>query len=69
MAASGFYTNRLRHCNVLTSLHDARFDVTSDEPVLWPEIPIPRRAIHREFRHHTDDALLIKESHVVVRPR
>jgi ubiquinone/menaquinone biosynthesis C-methylase UbiE len=66
MASSGFYTNRLRHSDVTASLKSAGFEVISDRPNRWTEIPIARQALAKEFRHYDDDTLRIREAAIVV---
>lgn len=68
LCSSGFYTNRLRHSDVVTALRRAHFKIESELPIMWPNLPIRRDAIHPEFRHHADDMLLIKEATILVKP-
>ena len=61
---SGFYTNRVS----ATLLHDLfrrySFTVLDEEFGHWPQLPIPRRAIHQDFQNYTDDQLNCRTSSV-----
>jgi len=66
---SGFYTNRLRHPDIVDAFRAAGFDVVSDQPVLWDALPPSACGIHPELRRYTADELRIREASIVVRPR
>lgn len=65
---SGFYTNRLRHCDVIQTFIASRFDVVEDDRTLWEHLPTPIGAIHPELRRYPDAELLIREASILVRP-
>lgn len=65
-AESGFYTNRLRHCDVIAAFKAAGFRISVDEVVRWPTAPLPRSRITPALRHYTDDDLRIREATVVL---
>lgn len=65
-ARSGFYTNRLRHCDVLAAFKDAGFSVASDAVVRWPITPIQRSRITPALRHYADEDLQIREATIVL---
>lgn len=67
-ARSGFYTNRLRHSDVLAAFTSAGFRITADEVVRWPAAPLARSRITPGLRHYSDDDLRIREATVVLRP-
>jgi hypothetical protein len=55
---SGFYTNRLRlsqWCQLFTELG---FEIKHCRPVLWEQLPLPRRALQPEFAQLSDQDLL-----------
>lgn len=66
---SGFYTNRLRHSDVLAVFSAEGFEVLSDAPVRWERLPLDRSSIHPALRHYDDEDLRIRESTIVLRPR
>jgi SAM-dependent methyltransferase len=68
MANSGFYTNRLRHCEVVRILSECGFTVQSIELQHWPALPIDRGALHEAFRAFDDDELRIRGFCVVLAP-
>lgn len=62
---SGFYTNRLRHSQVLKFLTDAGFGLDTVVVKKWSKLPIGRSKLDRAFAPLSDDDLLIWEGHVV----
>jgi len=50
MARSGFYTNRLRQCEIVNAMQSAGFAVSVKGITRWERPPIPRRALAREFQ-------------------
>lgn len=67
--SSGFYTNRLRISQVVQIFQDAGFVVVRRREERWPEIPLPRRAMHPTFAHLDDDDFLISGVDLLVRRR
>lgn len=67
-ANSGFYTNRLRHSDVMRELKTASFQITSERLQRWERLPTPLPSLHSEFRHYSQDELLICGAHVVAKP-
>ncbi len=66
-ASSGFYTNRLRHSEVKREFEAAGFRLTSETVQRWEELPIHAASLHPEFRHYSNDDLLIFAASLVVR--
>ena len=65
---SGFYTNRLRPNEMLAMFRVAGFSVDVIHEMRWQEMPIQRHALAREFQHLPDDALMVAEIEVVLKP-
>ena len=68
MARSGFYTNRLRHAEMLRIFSECGFAVQSMELRRWPALPIRQRALHVSFRQFDGDELRISGFRVVLVP-
>jgi hypothetical protein len=49
MANSGFYTNRMRCCEILQIMRAAGFDVALARVARWPVPPTPRNALAQDF--------------------
>lgn len=58
-ASSGFYTNRIRHRQMLEIFSHAGFAVVRDEPVQWDSLPVRRQALASAFRSLPDEDLLV----------
>lgn len=57
---SGFYTNRLRPTQILTAFERAGYRVVECRTDRWPEVPVPRTAMHERFARLPDEELLVK---------
>lgn len=68
MARSGFYTNRLRHRELLDLFQRAGFDVEVKRVLRWDRLHTPRSKLHKAFRSLPDDELLVYGIDVVLRP-
>ncbi len=68
-ANSGFYTNRLRPSEVASRMKAAHLDTLHFDAGKWPELPLPRRKMAEPFRSMSDDDLIIRSVHVVLRSR
>jgi SAM-dependent methyltransferase len=64
----GFYTNRIGYDECLAIFARAGFSAEVVDVERWPRVPVPRRALAREFRHRTDEALRIWGFDVLLRP-
>jgi SAM-dependent methyltransferase len=69
MARSGFYTNRIRFSEMCGAFEQAGFDVEVESAVRWDAVPISTKNLAPEFRHFSQDDLLVSSFHVVLRPR
>jgi SAM-dependent methyltransferase len=69
MARSGFYTNRIRFGEMCREFEHAGFDVEVKSVVRWDTVPLPPRNLAAEFRHFSDDDLLVSSFHVLLRPK
>jgi hypothetical protein len=58
-ASSGFYTNRIRHRQMLEIFSRAGFTVVKDEPAHWDRLPVRRQALASAFRSLPDEDLLV----------
>lgn len=69
LAASGFYTNRLRFGEMLTIFKEAGFCVEVVHIDRWERLPTPRKHLAKEFRYLPDEELLISGFDVLLRPK
>ena len=67
IASSGFYTNRIRHQQLLEIFRRAGFTVVKDEPVHWDRLPVRRQALASAFRSLPDEDLLVSGFSVLLR--
>ena len=58
-ANSGFYTNRIRHGDMLARFRRAGFDAKVTKTWTWDALPTPRKAFAPEFRDLPDDDLRV----------
>jgi SAM-dependent methyltransferase len=68
MARSGFYTNRIRYSEMCTIFEQAGFLVDVESAVRWNAVPIGTKQLAPEFRHLSQDDLLVSSFHVLLRP-
>lgn len=66
---SGFYTNRIRPREMLTMFAEAGFDVELVGETRWPEMPIRRDRLAREFHALPDEDFMVAEVEIIVRPK
>ena len=59
VAASGFYTNRLRCGEICRMAQAAGFAVSISQLTRWADLPIPRAALDASFRSIADEELCI----------
>ncbi len=66
---SGFYTNRLRHSEMVSMI--ASHDFTMEFPYVrkWGSSPIKRKQLAPEFSDLSDDDLCISGIHIVAKPK
>lgn len=63
----GFYTNRLRHCDVTRAFLDAGYEMVMEKTESWHRVPLPRRNMAAEFQRYAENELLISGAYVVFR--
>ena len=68
MARSGFYTNRIRYSEMCAIFEQAGFLVDVESAVRWNVVPIGTKQLAPEFRHLSQDDLLVSSFHVLLRP-
>jgi SAM-dependent methyltransferase len=68
MANSGFYTNRLRHSEIMAALNKAGFKINEVARTNWPQLPTARTAFHPDFQGYTEAELCISTFDVVLTP-
>jgi hypothetical protein len=68
MASSGFYTNRLRFPEMCRAFSDAGFSVEVVSKDRWQALPMPVGSLAAEFRHFSEEDLLVSSFHVLLRP-
>jgi SAM-dependent methyltransferase len=66
MSRSGFYTNRLRHSEMLQLFRQAGFKVEVLNCERWAEVPTPRHKMTAPFRDLSDEELSISGFDVVL---
>lgn len=65
---SGFYTNRIRCVEMLDIFKEAGFEVRATELEKWPNLPIPRTSLAKQFQNFSDDELCIYGFSVLLIP-
>lgn len=68
-AKSGFYTNRIRHRQMLDLFAQVGFTVECSRVRCWDAMPTPRAKLAEEFRVLPDDDLLVSVFDVVLRKK
>ena len=66
IAAAGYYSNRLRYTQMLRCFREAGFVPTVTATQRWPQLPVARRRLWREFRDLPDDELLVSAFDVLL---
>lgn len=64
---SGFYTNRLRCSEIRAICTDAGWEILECTERRWAQLVTPRSALHADFRHLSDDDLLVSGVRLVIR--
>lgn len=64
---SGFYTNRIPAAEMHCLFRDVGYQVLKEGFGKWPTLPISRVSLSDEFQNYTDDELLNRTSHVLLR--
>jgi hypothetical protein len=68
MTSSGFYTNRIRFGEMMRISHHAGFKAQIINMNKWPEAPISKNKLAREFREIDTDDLLISGLDIILKP-
>lgn len=68
LANSGFYTNRIRHGQMLELFHRAGFETEILHVRRWETLPIKRKRLSSEFRKLPEDEYLVYGFDVLLRP-
>lgn len=69
MARSGFYTNRLRHAEIVARFEAAGFGCRVDGIKRWDALPLRRASLDPSFQAMGDEELRISQFDIVARPR
>ena len=69
VANSGFYTNRIPAVVMHKMFDMAGFTILKEEFGQWPELPVPRSVIHKDFNHYSDTELSNRTSSILIKPR
>ena len=67
LAASGFYTNRIRFQEMLSDFRASGFQVSLVEEHRWDRLPTPRSRMTGEFRNLEEENLIVSSFWVVLR--
>jgi len=57
---AGFYTNRLRFCEIIALFEQAGFICKIPRAVYWDQLPTPRSSMNAQFSSLPDEDLLVK---------
>lgn len=66
-AGAGFYTNRVPAVCLHQMFRECGFDILQENFGKWPELPTPRSAMDQAFQSFSDDDLLNRTSHVLLK--
>ncbi len=64
---SGFYTNRLRCSEIRAMCIDTGWEILECTERRWAQLVTPRSVLHADFRHLSDDDLLVNGVRLVIR--
>ena len=64
---SGFYTNRIRFCEMIALFDQAGFHCQLPRVIRWDVLPTSRTKLVDVFRHLPDDDLLVSVFDIVLR--
>jgi SAM-dependent methyltransferase len=66
MANSGFYTNRIRNCDMEALFVEAGFSIESHRQGRWPQLPTAWKRMDKQFQSYSDDELKIRTANIVL---
>ena len=64
---SGFYTNRLRHDQIIKILTSSGLIIIFSDKGSWDTIPIKKDRLHKDFANLEDSELLTRTMHIVLK--
>jgi len=56
---SGFYTNRIRHDQMIDIFKSSDFEIYSDITMKWSELPISKNKLSKPYCHYSEENLSI----------
>ncbi len=65
---SGFYTNRIRPREMIDLMRAAGFSVEVLWEQRWPDLPLPRDRMAKQFQQFADEDFMVCEIRVIMRP-
>ena len=67
MSSSGFYTNRLRYCDMKEIFLMSGFEIIKEDLKTWKELPMKKNKLNLDFINYDESDLLVKEAMVVLK--
>ena len=67
MSSSGFYTNRLRYCDMKELFLKSGFEIIKEDLSSWEELPMKKTKFNLDFINYDESDLLVKEAMVVLK--
>ena len=67
MSSSGFYTNRIRFFEMIDLFNNADFYVETSKISKWKKLPTKKKYFSSEFKHLTEDDLLVSDFTVLLK--
>ena len=67
MSSSGFYTNRLRYCDMKEIFLMSGFEIIKEDLRTWKELPMKKNKLNLDFINYDESDLLVKEAMVVLK--
>ena len=67
ISSSGFYTNRLRYCDMKEIFIMSGFEIIEEKLSKWNDLPLNKAKFNQDFIHYDKSDLLVKEAVVVLK--
>lgn len=67
ISSSGFYTNRLRYCDMKEIFIMSGFEIIEEKLSKWNNLPLNKAKLNQDFIHYDESDLLVKEAVVVLK--
>ena len=67
MSSSGFYTNRLRYCDMKEIFLMSGFEIIKEDLKTWKELPMKKNKLNLDFINYDESDLLVKEAMVFLK--